>query len=281
MHMVTQLKPDSYSNEPSPRPRARTHEGVPEYSFSEVLHRRNGDDDPEKLRIERLLRWNALGLELEASGWHHLEAALELVRSNHNAATHDYTFMRDPGCAAIPTNEAEQIAMRFYDDCDTLVAAGAQMALWHLLVDDRAVCFETVGDLVAETLQEGDAGELARLLTAARCYALAAVATMTRAEDRRDARLLFLGEKRDKETLFRFAPFAVDNRVDDREERIPDAAYGFATACTNQDRVDALENLAIGLTERERRGNLSPVQRMGLVAWFARCVLSAGVEADE
>lgn len=61
----------------------------------------------------------------------------------------------------------------------------------------------------------------------------------------------------------------------------PAASSAKVSDAMNRHRIDALENLAIGLTERERRGNLSPVQRMGLVAWFARCVLAAGAEADE
>jgi hypothetical protein len=92
-------------------------------------------------------------------------------------------------------------------------------------------------------------------------------------EDRQDARLLFLGEHSDQETLSRFAPFGVDNRMDDREERIQDAAYSFAVARTNADRIEAVELLAIGLPARAERYALSPIQRMGMIAWLARCVL--------
>ena len=277
--MVTNRKP---SNDiPSPTPRATTHEGVPEYSFAEVAALRRDREHVERLRLERLMRWNALGLAHEASGGFHLEAALELVRSMHDEVRHSYLHYSHAGHAPVPVDEAEQIATRFAEDCDALIAAGAQVALWHLLVDDRHVCFETVGDVVIEKLEAGDVDELARLLDASRCFALAAIATMPRAEDRSDARLLFLGEKHDDATLVRFAPFAVDNRVDDREERIHDAAFGFACATVTSDRIEALENLAVGLSERERRGGLSPGQRRGLVAWCARCVLRSGAEVNE
>jgi hypothetical protein len=266
--MVTNRKIDPFSPSPIHMP---SHSEAPVETFVGVLRRRR-HEDREQLRAERLARWNELGRRLEASGWFHLEAAMEPAHAMLDHATHPRfaSTYEGEGNAALSEDEAEQIAVNFTTACDVIIAAGGQSQLWHILVTDRGMCtHETVVHLSCEKLDEADVDEMAKLLDAAQCYALAAVAAFTSSGERQDARSLF-GEECGAETLDRFAPFAVDNRVDDREDRVREAAWRFASARTNQDLIEASYDYAVGAEAVSERYDMRPIQRMGLIAWLAR-----------
>jgi hypothetical protein len=244
---------------------------APHESFIGVLRRRAAGDDLAQLRAQRLGRWNELGRHLEAVGWFRLESALEMAHAMLDHTTHPrFTLLRqEPGFAAIDAEEAERLAQNFLADCECIIDAGGAAQLWHILVTDRERCAQPSVDSVSiEKLDAGDTSETALLLDAAHCYALAAFAAADSGADREAARLLFTGEG-DVEMRERCAPFAVDNRVDDREDRVNDAAYQFATARTNLDRLEAAESFAVGREAVSERYDVRPIQRMGLISWLA------------
>lgn len=236
--------------------------------FIEVLHRRVAGDDAAELLAERLAAWDQLGRELAAHGWQHLEAALDRAAGPHAAAMFE-GGPAEPGMERIGASEAERLAEEFAEDCRIVADGGGASTMWHALIVGEDISFRMLDAITVEKLQEGDHDECERLISACRCYALAAFATMDNGSDRRDARLLF-GPDREADVDV-FAPFASGLvRMDDREERWQEAAQGFATARTAQDRLEATDDYLLGMDGRAERCRLRAIERMGMIAWLAR-----------
>jgi len=237
-------------------------------TFVAVLRRRaDPEADVDTLRAERLAKWDALGRELEANGWHNLETALEAARDSVCKHRPREVHEEQP----IGVEEAEQLAARFAEDCRRIIDAGGAMTLWHVIVADRHIPHPVLDDFV-EGRREGDpvtAPQADMLVDSARCYALAAIAGETAPSCWTELRMLF-GSNTDAADLDWFAPFAIDNDTDENASRQRGAASAFATATTNAHRIEATCEYAYGFEMASESFTLRAVQRLGLLAWLAR-----------
>lgn len=278
------LDTDIPSAQPTSQP-ARTPAACappPAHAFVTTMRRLAAGEDAGAVKAERLAVWNELGERVASLGWQHLERVLAAAESSDFYARH---VASGDSHEPIEGDEAEALAERFVRDCRRVVASGGAVPLWFILVGDLSDAGHALADSVcSEYLEKGDAGEISLLVDTARCYALTAFAS--RYADREAARVLFGPPPRSgtarllvESYLDTMAPFAIDNGDGESAvERLRRTAEMFATARTPARVLEATRAYAYGC-ESQVRENLTPIQRIGLVAWLARRGLSMPTQA--